>query len=1059
MQQVSTYAAVQDLFSQTATRFSKALAIDNGRRRVTYGELEARAESLSRILIGLGVTRGSIVGLFLSDPIEIITSILATLKAGGVFCPLDPTFPEKRLQVMFECVSPVWCLTESQFYGKLKGVVAELDSPAELILIDDGPVAEGQVLRLSDKRFANPTAVASTYSDPDAPCSIYFTSGSTGKPKAILGRLKGIDHFIRWEIETVGAGPGTRVSQLASPSFDGFLKDAFVPLCSGGVVCAPESREVMVDPGRLIDWIDAEQVEVLHCVPSVFRALINQGLNSGYFEAMKYVVMAGEPLYPSDVKRWMDVFGQRIKLLNIYGTTETSLAKFHYEVKPEDVERLTIPIGKPIKGAAVMVVDQHGQPCGVGDVGEIYIRTPYCAHGYYGEPELTKEVFIQNPFSDDPNDIVHKTGDYGRTLEDGSLEMLGRRDDQVKVRGMRIELGEIENLLRGNAAVAEVAVIDREGADGHKFLVAYVTMSNGAGTENLRQYLAERLPDEMLPSAFVKLDELPRTLNGKVNRKALPALELVQGEREIGESTPRSPVEEIVAGIWCEVLKLPAVGRTDNFFNLGGHSLLVTHAILRVREILKVDLPIRSLFEAPTVEQFSELIQEQLSQGKQIELTDISRVSRDGDLPLSFSQQRMWFFEQLVSGGASFHIPLGVRFKGALNTTALEQTFSEIIRRHEGLRTVFPAVNDNPAQIIRPPETFTLPLVDLTQLGDQNESESQAAGLAQQETLRRFDLAAGPLVRPMLLRLSELEHILVCTMHHIIGDGQSFEVVIAEMSQIYSAFTQGQPSPLAELNVQYVDYVAWQRQWLQGEVLDNRLAYWRKQLEDTPKLSLPQRRTRSRAQAFKGARQDVILSAELAAGVRGLGQREGATLLMTMLSAFVLLLKQFTGDEDIVVGSTYANRERAEAEKLIGILANTLVLRVDLAGAATFREVMKRVRDVCLDAYTYQLSPELLREDMVKRGEDRERLFDVWFQLEREEREKLEMNGLETEWYRVHREETKFEMSMMFGEHKDEIKGVFEYDVELFDDETMTEMVRSYIRLLERAIANPDAQL
>lgn len=1046
--QLSQYAAVQDLFDQTAAKFAGSPAIDNGVRRVTYGELQHDAQRLSQVLAQRGAGENSIVNIFLSDPIGVISSILATLKTGSVFCALDPSFPQKRLEVMFERIAPKLCITHSRFQERLQRVLGTLDSPPEIILIDNLPATNG----------STPVTIPA---NPNAPCSIYFTSGSTGKPKAILGRLNGIDHFVRWEIETVGARPGTRVSQLASPSFDGFLKDAFVPLCSGGLVCAPESREIILDAGRLIDWVDVEQIEVLHLVPSVFRSLINHGLNDRYFEALQYVVLAGEHLYPSDVKRWMDVFGERIKLLNAYGPTETTILKSWHRVEAADAAKSSVPIGKPIRGAAMMVIDQQGQPCSVGDIGEIYVRTPYRSHGYYGEPELTKEVFIQNPFNSDPADIVYKTGDYGRLLPDGNFEVLGRRDAQVKIRGVRIELGEIENLLRANTSVGEVAVIDREDGAGDKILVAYVAMSNGtngAGPESLRSYLLEHLPAEMLPSAFVQMERLPRTLNGKIDRKALPELETIRAEREIGDAVPRGPLEEIVAGIWSEVLKLPAVRRDDNFFTLGGHSLLVTHAILRVRDILKVELPIRSLFEAPTVVDFAELINKRLSEGSQPELTAIERVSREGELPLSYAQQRMWFFEHLAGGSASFHIPLGVRLKGRLNREALEQTFSEIIRRHESLRTVFPAIDDRPLQIIHEPAEFHLPIVDLSRL-PKEEAERQALRLAQEETLRRFDLAAGPLVRPTLMCVAEQEHIIICTMHHIIADGQSFEVMIAELSQIFAAMSDGQPSPLPELTVQYVDYAAWQRRWLQGDELETRLAYWRQQLTGIQRMSLPQRQTRKRVQAFTGARQEITLSPELTEGLKELTRREGSTLLMTLLSGFVLLLNRYSGDEDIVVGATYANRERPEAEKVIGILANTLVLRVNLGAADSFRDVMQRVREVCLGAYSNQLTPELLREDLAKRGEERDRLFDVWFQFEREEREKLEMKGLEWDWYRVHQQEPKFELSVMLSEVKEKIVGLLEYDTDLYDDETMTEMVKTYLRLLEKAVADPDGRI
>ena len=1042
-----SYESVQEMFSRMAAEFGPKAAIDRGGRQTSYAKLEAESNRLANLLREGGAGQGTIVGLLTGEPERIITGILGVLKAGAVFVPLDPTFPEGRLRTMSEQVEPQWYVSETKHLDKLNQLRGNADHEAKTVCFDGDEF-------LKYDRVDNPGVPG----DPDAPCSIYFTSGSTGKPKAILGRLKGIDQFMRWEIDAVKAGPGTRVSQLASPAFDGFLKDVFVPLCSGGTVCAPESRDIILDAWSLADWLDVEQVEVLHCVPSLFRALLNENLNSRYFEAMKCIVMTGEPLYPADVKRWRDVFGDRVRLFNIYGTTETTLSKFAYEIKPEDVDRPSIPVGKLIDGEQTMVIDSRGELCGLGAVGEIHIRTQYRSHGYYGEPELTRQVFVPNPLTGDPNDLVHKTGDFGRLLKGGDLEHLGRRDQQVQIRGVRIELGEIENLLRANEEVADVAVIDRDDADGNRFLIAYVTMKNGTGAGTLRQYLAERLPATMVPSAFVELDQLPRTLNGKIDRKALPALESLNTETET-QSGKLTPIEEIVAGIWCEVLRLPEIGRNGNFFNLGGHSLLVTQVLARVREYLKIELPVRSVFESPTLGEFSQRVQEHISHGRQSEQTAITRMAREPEMPLSFSQQRMWFFEQLSSGMSAFNIALGVRFTGALNVTGLEQTFSEIIRRHEGLRTVFPESKGQPVQVIQSPGVFKLPIVDLSTLPEA-EREPEAARIAREETVRVFDLAKGPLVRPKLLRVNANDHIVICTMHHIIGDGQSFEVLIAEMSQIYSTFTEGRPSSLPEVNVQYVDYAAWQRQWLQGDELEKRLAYWRTQLADAPeRLNLPLARRRPKVQQFGGTFQETQLSKELSVALRELTRREGLTLFITMLAAYVLLLNQYTDDEDVVVGSVYANRERVEAEKVIGILANTIVLRVNLQGAQTFRDVLRQVRQVCLDAYTYQLSPELIREDFSARGEDRERLFDVWFQLDTAHQEQLSMNGLQTSWYSEGKEVTRFELSLSLADLEEGISIKVDYDDAIFNAQTTAQMLEDYVALLRLMAADPEKNL
>ncbi len=1037
-----TTETVVDLFRHVAAEHGAAVAIERGENRIRYADLENRSNQVAHRLNSASISRGSLVAIVAEDPINVVTAMLGVLKAGAVYVPLDPSFPRQRLMTMVAHVQPV-CFLASPQNSALVRSLCETGNAHAIWL--DQLETEPQDMELSKQ-----------VSDDEAASSIYFTSGSTGRPKAILGRLRGIDDFVRWEIETLGIGAGTRVSQLASPSFDGFLKDVFVPLCAGGTVCAPESRRVVLEAGRLADWVDVEGIEVLQCVPSVFRSLLNQKLDANYFSALKWVVLAGEALLPADVRRWMEVFGDRVKLLNLYGPTETTITKLYYVVQPEDIARPSIPIGKPMRGSAVMVLNAARKPCRTGVAGEIYIRTPYRALGYYKDPELTGQVFLKNPFRDDPEDIVYRTGDYGRLLEDGNLEFLGRKDDQVKIRGVRVELGEIENVLRGHGGVRDVAVVDREDGGGNKFLCAYVVLSGEVQGGELREYSAERLPEAMVPSAFVEMQELPRTLNGKIDRKALPALEQARRRRE---SRPATPVEEIIAGVWGEVLQLQQVGGEENFFELGGHSLLATQVVSRVRASLGVQVPLRALFEAPTVAGMARYVEQNIDTAREQPLAPIRKRDRSENLPLSYAQQRLWFLDQVSGNGTSYLMSVVVRLRGELNVAVLEQSVGEVVRRHEVLRTRLPAREGQPVQVVEEAGVWRLRLMDLSRL-EQSEAEAEAGRIVEQQQKQPFDLERGPLLRTLLVRLGHGDHLLVCHMHHLLADGWSFGILTEEVSRLYASYREGRPSDLPELAIQYGDFVLWEREWLSGEVLESRLKYWRERLEGGQvHLQLPQQRLRPAVQSFRGMRQQVRLSAELAERVRGFSRREGTTLFMTMLSGFLALLYQYTGQEDLVVGSVIANRERAEVEKLIGFLANTLVLRVDVSGEPSFRQLLERVRETCLQAYAQQLPPEKLQ-----RGGDRQPLYEVWFQLESRRRQILNLPGLE--WTRLGQEfsndqrvATRFELSLVLREGEDGITGEFEYDSDLFDHETITQMSLRFSALVEHMLATPEARI
>src|SRR5262249_507324 len=549
-------------------------------------ELQRRADRLTGTLRGAGVTKGSVVAILANDPAEAIASIIATLQAGAAFMPLETRLPPRRLAALLDQVRPSCCLIESQIWQGLREHLPAIE--ARVIYLDQDPGVDWNRSEGDD-------------SGPDDLCYIYFTSGSTGQPKAIAGRLKGIDHFIRWEIDSLGLREGVRVSQLLSLSFDGSLRDLFVPLSCGGVVCVPPSREQVIEAAQLVRWLEEQRVNVIDCVPSVFRAMVNVGMTADRLKGLRYILMAGEVLSSADVGRWMDVFGERVQLINLYGTSETTMAKFCHFVTSADRQRRTVPVGKPIEGAKAIIVDEKGRPCPPGAVGEIYIRTPYRSHGYYNAPELTEQILVPNQFSRDPADIICRTGDLGRMLEDGSYEYLGRRDQQVKIRGVRVELGEVESALREHEAVEDVAVVEREDGSGYNYLSAYLVLGKEVEVGQLREHAAERLPDYMVPSAYMVMTELPRTLSGKLDRRSLPEPDAVRAGNEPGDGLIQGEVEEMVAGIWRKLLKIERLRRHDNFFQIGGHSLLATQLLSRVRDAFAVDVPLRALFDTPTI--------------------------------------------------------------------------------------------------------------------------------------------------------------------------------------------------------------------------------------------------------------------------------------------------------------------------------------------------------------------------------------------------------------------------------------------------------------------------
>nr|QEO74666.1 phosphopantetheine-binding domain-containing pro [uncultured bacterium] len=688
---------------------------------------------------------------------------------------------------------------------------------------------------------------------------------------------------------------------------------------------------------------------------------------------------------------------------------------------------------------------------------------------------MTAERFVPHPFSNRPGARLYRTGDLVRYRHDGRIEFLGRVDQQLKLRGFRVEPGEIETALYAHPSVRAAVVMLREDAPDEKRLVAYVQPREGAEltAAELRGRLRATLPDYMMPSAFVLLERLPLTPGGKIDRRALP--EPDRSRRESVETfvAPRDPTEEQVARVWCEVLKLARVGVYDNFFEAGGHSLLATQVIARLREELRVEVPLRGFFEAPTVAGLAAQVERARLDGQQAEYPPIERAPRDQPLPLSFSQERLWFISQLDPGNVSYHVPRVIRINGALDAELIRATFTELVRRHEILRTSFPDVDGSPAQVISPPHPFDLPLVDLRSL-PAAERDAEVQRLIAQEGRRGFDFDQEPLMRVTLLRVGAEEHVLVLAEHHLVHDGWTQGVLMRDFTAVYSAFQQGRPSPLPELRIQYADFAVWQRRWLQGEVLERQLEYWKQKLAGAPPvLELPSDRPRPPVQSFHGAELILEIDAATADALREFSRRHGVTLFMTMLAAFKTLLLRYTGQTDLSVGSGIANRRWQEFESLLGMIINTIVLRTDLSGDPTFEGLLGRVRDVTLDAYAHQDVPfeKLVEELNPERSLSHTPLFQVMFSFLDTPMATMQLPGLRLEAIEAHNLSAKFDLNVVVATPSEQSAGLgederprditvaFEYSTDIFDEASVARLAAHYLRLLRAVLEDAGRRL
>jgi amino acid adenylation domain-containing protein len=1027
-------ACLHDLFESQVERTPDAVAIVFEDQWLTYTELNRRANQLARHLRRTGVGVESAVAIYLERSAETITAMLGVLKAGGCYLPIDTATPKPRLSFMLEEARTSIVITRQELTGNLP------EDVAWIVAIDSDWHDIDQ--------YDGENLVVTSISDNAA--YIIFTSGSTGKPKgAIIAHTQIVNYLggikDRFEIE-----PGLSFALAQSLATDASKTLTFYSLCFGGHLHLID-RERAIDPQPLGEYFSRHSIDCFKLAPSHLSALLEQP-HPERIMPRRWLILGGEVL-PFNLARSLDPLSRGCSIINQYGPTEATIGVLVHDLSAGDdcPPSQGVPLGRPLQNVEVYLLDRHTQLVPAGAPGELHIGGDCLARGYSNNPAMTAEKFIPNPFGSKSGARLYKTGDRIRYLPDGKAEFIGRIDDQIKVRGFRVEPREIEVNLLKHPALQSAAVIVREDGSGGKRLVAYVVTAQAQAVQQneVREFLWNLLPDYMIPSRFVMLDSLPLTPHGKLDRRALPGPDETEDDADQKYLAPRTIVEQLLAGIWADVLHVENVGLNDNFFELGGHSLLATQVISRVQKALQTEIPLKSIFEAHNLLELAKRIEEERAQELTGLLAPIESVSEKSRLLLSYAQQRLWFIDQFNPFSSAYNLSSALRLSGQLNISALSDSISEIIRRHEILRTTFSSVDGQPVQIISDYDTHSLSVVDLSGLDSE---EAQASRLAEAEAERGFDLEAGPLLRATLLKLATTEHIILFTLHHIISDGWSIGILIRELCALYHAFCDARPSPLKPLALQYTDFAVWQRKWLTTERLQDQLEYWRRQLaEPLPVLELPTDRPRPAIHTMRGARQSFALPASLLESLAKLSRKENATLFMTLMAAFKLLLHRYSHQEEIIVGTVIANRNHLETEDLIGFFVNMGVMRTNLAGDPSFQELLGRIREVAIGAYTHQDVPfeRLVEEFQSKRDLSRHPLFQVVFVLQNMPQSTLQLPGLTFSSMEVKNETAKFDLTFILEESRDGLLGTMEYNTDIFDESRIGRMLDHFRNLLE----------
>jgi amino acid adenylation domain-containing protein len=1019
--------------------------------------------------------KNGFIGIMVEDSPDLLVGLMGILKSRNAFVPLKSTYPDDRVNFIINDCNIHILLTDKANNEKGNQIARSNPVVTHHLCLDVGnndtivETTEGSPI--SREKSGGILKEEEPKPQLRETCYVIYTSGSTGRPKGVPITHGNLVPLLLWFLEYFELGEHTRVFQNLSYSFDFGLFELLSTLLPGGTLYFFDKHRGG-DLTGYVNFIDEKKINTIHTTPAFFNGILSAG---GKMPGVELVHLGGERLTAKTVVEVSQKVSPGCRIYNGYGPTEATINCSIFCIKPDEMEvvrgKENIPIGKPSAYHSIYILSPYNRLQPIGAAGELCVAGPGLSEGYLNRPGLTADKFpkVQDNIPVGAGGLaplfvrgrIYHTGDLARWLPDGNIEFLGRIDHQVKVRGFRIELGEIENSLLDHENINETVVLAKEKPDGSKYLCAYIVprVAHRFTVSELREYLLQYLPDYMIPAYFIPLEQLPLTPNGKIDRKALPEPDEGTIETGVEYVAPMIDTETKLVNVWQLLLNIERIGIMDDFFELGGDSILVNQCIARIREELQVEIPLRKFFENPYIKALSQEIKKQERQ-----VSSIKPMKREGEIPLSFAQERLWFLQELDAESTAYFVPRVIRIKGQLDIRLVELTFTEIIRRHEILRTVFPTVDGRPVQRIQPPYPFKIPVIDWGQEEEENQNQKVSRFL-KEEGQRAFDFEKGPLLRVTVLKIKENENLLVLTEHHLIHDGWTQGVLLREFIEIFTAYSEGKAHGLPELPIQYADFAIWQRDYLRGEVLDRHLDYWKETLSGlSPVLDVPADRARPPVISGEGAMKAFYLSAGLTHRLKDFSRKNGSTLYMTMLAVFKTFLYRYTGVEDLCVGTGIANRRYKEMEGMLGMAINTLPLRTPLAGDITFHQCLRRVKETCLEAFHHEDTPfgKIVEIMKPERSLSYTPLFQVIFSFMDTPTEDLRLPGLELRLEESHNRSSKFDINVVVVPPEDETGETlveWEYNTDIFDDETADRMITHYTRLLEEILHTPGKKL